>query len=81
MVRPIRYDGVLVYLSRTILCASTLTNCPRIKYTPSSIAAEEPVSVALDVSNIADGLSALIAPLLIALSTEILSPFTKSSVD
>ena len=69
-----------MYLSRIILCAEHFTKLPRTKYTPSSIAAEEPVSVALEVNNVADKLPAVIAPPLIALSTEILSPFTKATV-
>ena len=76
MVRPIRYDGVFPYLSKIILCASTLTNWPRIKYTPSSIAAEELAPVASEVTSVADKLPAAIEPLEIALSTDILSPVT-----
>ena len=49
---PTRYDGEKPYLSKTILCALTFTNWPRIKNIPSSIAAEEPVSVAPEVISV-----------------------------
>ena len=60
------------YLSRISLCSATRTKCPRIKYTPSSMFAEEPVAVASDASSCADSTSAPKLPTIP--SAEISSP-------
>ena len=65
-------------MSRIILCAGTRTNCPRTKYTPSSILAEDPTSVPPVVKRVEELFPALIE--LIATSAAILSPLTNSTV-
>ena len=63
-------------MSRIILCFSTLTNVPLIKYTPVSILADEPVAVAPDDCKVAELLLAeiVVEPYVIAVSDEIFSP-------
>ena len=39
-------DDTWIYPNSTNVCAATLTNIPRTKYTPSVIATEEPVAAA-----------------------------------
>ena len=65
-------------MSRIILCSGTRTNCPRTKYTPSCIAADEPLDVAPLVNSVTEFEPALKE--LITLSAARLSPFTKSYV-
>ena len=53
IVKPIRYEGVLVYGSNTIFCVATSTKVPLIKNTPSPIEAAEPTEVAFSDTKVA----------------------------
>ena len=54
IVKPTRFEGVVEVSLNTKVSAVTLTNCPRIKYTPASTVTAEPVCAADEECVVAD---------------------------